>query len=118
MFGSELNVAVFNYAYVMICVAMMGIGVMFVRESGSIDAAKAHFKRFAPVAAAVAIVACAGAVSLAGLVAVLYVTALVASFCAGALIEFAESDPARAKAALKAILVECGRQWGKVPTSH
>ena len=48
----------------------------------------------------------------------LYIIGMYVAFGVGILLELYESDPATFNAKAKAALIEAGRQWGKLPSSH
>lgn len=117
MIDHELAKYFVGYGYFVVCMSMMGVGVMVVRSAPDFEALRRKLSWAGPLFA-LALIGCAVGTHCFGPVACLYVLGLYASFCTGVVLDIAESSTEYFKKSLKAAAVECAEQWGKVPTSH
>jgi hypothetical protein len=117
MYDYELAKYFVGYGYFVICMSLMGVGVMVVRGSADFEALRKNLSWAGPLFA-FTLFGCAVGTHFYGPVGCLYVLGLYASFCSGVVLDIAESSSEFFKAKVKDAAVESARQWGKVPSSH
>jgi hypothetical protein len=118
MIDHDLSIHFVRYGLFVACMFAMCAGVLVVRWTPDRTVMRKRLQFSVAILCAILVVVGGCALAFFSVEAASWALLLYASYCAGALIEICESDPVRAKAAIKAFLAECGRQWGKVPTSH
>lgn len=118
MIDHDLSIHFVRYGLFVACMLAMCAGVLVVRWTPDPAVLRSRLKftstLFCPISIVLGAVAFFAVAPEAGA----WVALLFLSYCGGTLIEICESNPAQAKAAIKAFFVACGRQWGKVPSSH
>ncbi len=118
MIDHELSIHFVRYGLFVACLFAMCAGVLIVRWAPDSQVMQKRLLRSVTILGGIAFVVSGFALAHVSVEAFSWTMLLFAGYCAGALIEICESNPAQAKAAIKAFFVECGRQWGKVPSSH
>lgn len=118
MIDHDLSIHFVRYGLFVACMFAMCAGVLVVRWTPDRAVMHKRLQFSVAILGAISVVVAGCALAFVSVEAGVWAILLYASYCAGALIEIAESDLARTKAAIKAFLIECGRQWGKVPASH
>lgn len=118
MIDYDLSIHFVRYGLFVACMSAMSAGVLVVRWTPEPAVLRSRLKVTSTLFCALSLVVGTVAFFAVAREAGAWVALLFLSYCTGALIEFCESNPAQAKAAIKAFFVECGRQWGKVSSSH
>ncbi len=118
MIDHDLSIHFVRYGLFVACMLAMCAGVLVVRWTPDRTVMHKRLQFSVAILCALAVVGGGCALAFVSVEAGVWAILLYASYCAGALIEICESNHARAKAAIKAFLIECGRQWGKVSASH
>lgn len=100
MYDYELAKYFVGFGYFVICLSMMGVGVMVVRSSADFEALRKNLSWASPLFA-LTLLGCAVGTHYFGAVACLYVLGLYASFCSGVVLDIAESGTEFFKSTVK-----------------